>query len=169
MKIEDLTLLPTGHSPSPYTFPVPYKMEGIWGYGVLQDELILCAVGWLGDTVPTTGVTPSECTDRLWDVYQPKYVISDGTRGWHNCEMCEGDEDWYPGGKIGPQVKWQGQEQRIYGHGHFLIHYQDHVFISPALILHYILDHGYKPPDEFIEGVCQGKFLTLADLVWTAE
>jgi hypothetical protein len=43
------------------------------------------------------------------------------------------------------------------------------VYISPVLILHYILDHGYRPPDEFIEAVGQGEFLRPSDLVWVED
>lgn len=30
------------------------------------------------------------------------------------------------------------------------------VFAAPNLILHYVCDHGYKPPDEFIQAVLRG-------------
>jgi hypothetical protein len=36
--------------------------------------------------------------------------------------------------------------------------------MAPVLILHYILDHGYKPPDDFIEAVIAGKCLSMDDL-----
>jgi hypothetical protein len=36
--------------------------------------------------------------------------------------------------------------------------------MCPALILHYILDHEYKPPEEFIQAVEQGRFLRPDDL-----
>jgi hypothetical protein len=35
-----------------------------------------------------------------------------------------------------------------------------------VLILHYILDHSYRPPDAFVETVMQGEFLKPSDLVW---
>jgi hypothetical protein len=34
------------------------------------------------------------------------------------------------------------------------------------VILHYILDQGYKLPDSFIEAVRQGEFLAPSDLIW---
>ena len=70
---------------------------------------------------------------------------------------------------FGPIVKWQGQQLRIYGHGHFLTRFNGVVYISPVLIIHYTLDHGYKPPDVFIEAVRHGKFLALSDLVWIKD
>lgn len=166
MYIEDLTQLSLNHPPSPYNFPVALKKGNRWGQGVLQLGLTLCAVGWLGDCVPNEGETPSECISQLWEAYKTRMVISDGTAGWHDCELCKGKEERYPGGEVGPIVGWRGRQLRIYGHGHFLIRHNEIVFLSPVLILHYILDHGYKPPEVFIEAVRQGKFLALEDLKW---
>jgi len=38
--------------------------------------------------------------------------------------------------------------------------------MCPALILHYILDHHYKPPQVFIQAVIQGVFLEESDLIF---
>jgi len=169
MYIEDITQLPPNHPPSPYNFPVSLRKDNRWGQGILQDGLILCAVGWLGDCVLCEGKTPSECISRICDAYKSKLFISDGTAGWHNCELCHGDDEWYPAGEVGPIISWRGRQIRIYGHGHFLIHLNEIVYLSPVLILHYILDHGYKPPEAFIEAVHDGKFLALDDLIWVKD
>ena len=169
MYIEDLTQFPPNHPPSPYSFPVHLKKGDIWGQGILQDGLVLCAVGWLGDFVPSEGKIPSECISQLWDAYKSKLVISDGTAGFHNCELCHGENEWYPDGDAGPIVKWRSRRLRIFGHGHFLIRDNELVYLSPVLILHYILDHGYKPPDVFIEAVRQGEFLAPSDLIWKKD
>jgi len=166
MYIEDLTQFPPNHPPSPYYFPVSLKKDSRWGQGVLPKGLVLCAVGWLGDTVPSEGLTSSECISRLWDAYQSKFIISDGTAGFHNCELCHGENEWYPDGKVGPIIRWRANQLRIFGHGHFLIRNHEIVYLSPVLILHYILDHGYKPPDAFIEAVREGEFLAPDDLIW---
>ncbi len=166
MHIEDLTEFPTGHPPSPYNFPIQIQKGHKWGQGILKDGLTLIAVGWLGDSVPQKGETSSNCISRLWKAYETNHGISDGSHGWHDCELCHGKDEWYPGGEVGPITEWQGRQQRVYGHGHFLIYYNKNVYLSPVLILHYILDHEYKPPDAFIDAVDQGKFLTLEDLLW---
>ncbi|MBI9046781.1 MAG: hypothetical protein JEZ06_20010 [Anaerolineaceae bacterium] len=166
MYIEDLTQLPPNHPPSPYNFPVFIQRDNRWGKGLLEEGLILYTVGWLGDFVPSEGKTPSECITRLCNAYKAKLAFSDGTGGWHNCELCHTENEWYPGGKVGPIINWQNEQIRLYGHGHFIIRHNVYVYLFPALILHYILDHGYKPPETFIEAVRQGKFLTTNDLVW---
>jgi hypothetical protein len=166
MYIEDLTQLPPNHPPSPYNFPVSFRRDNKWGQGLLHDGLVLYTVGWLGDYVPSEGITPPECISRLCDAYKAKHVISDGTAGWHNCELCREENEWYPGGEVGPIINWQGEQLRIYGHGHFLVRLHKIVYLTPVLILHYILGHEYKPPEAFIEAIYKGKFLVLNDLVW---
>jgi hypothetical protein len=38
--------------------------------------------------------------------------------------------------------------------------------MAPALLIHYIVDHGYRPPDEFTDAVLHGTFLRPNDLEW---
>jgi hypothetical protein len=38
--------------------------------------------------------------------------------------------------------------------------------MAPALLLHYILGHQYRPPDEFVTAVIEGRFLVPEDLVF---
>ena len=166
MHIKELTQFPAGHPPSPYNFPIQLQKGNKWGNVFLQDGLTLLAIGWLGDCIPSRGATSSKCISQLWEAYESELFFLDGTAGWHDCELCHGEDEWYPGGKVGPIPEWQGRQLRIYGHGHFLIHYNETVYLSPVLILHYILDHEYKPPGVFIEAVEEGKFLTPKDLVW---
>jgi hypothetical protein len=105
--------------------------------------------------------------DALLREYQTGAIFSDGTAGWHDCEMCPGPEAWYPNGQVGPVVSWRGQKRRIYGHGHYLVRHGTKVFMAPALLLHYIVDHSYCPPDEFHHAVRDGTFLRPNDLHWT--
>ena len=41
--------------------------------------------------------------------------------------------------------------------------------MTPALVLHYILDHRYRPPDEFVEAVIEGSLLTDDDLEFVPQ
>ena len=107
--------------------------------------------------------------DRLMLAYESEWIISDASRGWHDCEICKTHEQRYPGGNIGPVVRWRGRDLRLYGHGHYLIRNESVVYIAPALLLHYILDHQYRPPGEFLEAVLIGSFLTLEDLEFVRE
>ena len=165
MHIPDLTRLPS-NPPSPFPFPPPLQREGRWGVGTLPENLELCAVGWLGDSVPSAGETPAACISRLWKAYKSKQFIIDGTAGWHDCELCSGPDDWYPGSRVGPFLRWRGRRLRVRGYGHFLIRYDEIVYMSPVLVLHYIIDHAYLPPDEWVEAVDNGELLGPGDLIW---
>ena len=58
-------------------------------------------------------------------------------------------------------IRWKGREREVVGHGHHLILSGKVVYVCPVLILHYILEHGYAPPEEFIAAVTEGTFVTL--------
>lgn len=151
MKYEDLYKFPEGNPPSPYEFPV-----NIFNVGevYLPAEFQLYAVGWIEEPGFTTGTVPDECIEALIAAY-PTKIVSDGTRGWHTCTLCEVEM---------PKVKWKGNTIDVSGHGHFLVRYEKAVYMAPALLLHYILDHHYCPPQVFCDTVINGEFLTADDL-----
>ena len=166
MKIPDLKAFPPDHHPSPYGFPLPLRAGEQWGIGHLPEGTTLIAVGWLGKSVPSTGRVNDDVVDALLEAYETEAVFPDGTHGWHDCELCPGPEAWYSNGKIGPMICWRGREVRLYGHGHYLLRHNANVYMAPALILHYILDHGYRPPVAFLDAVSSGTFLRGEDLRW---
>ncbi|MGC2639556.1 MAG: hypothetical protein WA294_20400 [Acidobacteriaceae bacterium] len=65
------------------------------------------------------------------------------TRGWHPCTLCRE----YP---IRDQIGMQTIEL---GNAEIDVAGPDKVYACPALIYHYILRHGYRPPTEFLEAV----------------
>ena len=166
MHIKDLMRLPAGHPPSPYNFPLPLQRNGKWGEGRLPDDFELFVVGWLGNSVPIRGKVHTECLDALFEAFIAGRIFTDGTSGFHNCELCSRENEWYPNGQVGPVIQLRGEHLRVRGHGHYLLRYANRVYISPALLLHYILDHEYKPPDEFILAAREGEFLVQTDLNW---
>ena len=151
MKYEDLYKFPEGHPPSPYELPV--KIFNV-GEVYLPVGLQLYAVGWIEEPGFTTGAVPEDCIEALIAAL-PTKIISDGTRGWHTCTLCEVEM---------PKVEWKGNTVDVAGHGHSLVRYEKAVYMAPALLLHYILDHHYCPPQIFIDAVINGKFLTTDDL-----
>jgi len=166
MKIPDLEQFSPGSPPSPYGMPLSLSRDQEWGEGLLDDDVTLQAVGWLGDLADPVGDVSDSCIDKLFSAYERNLIFSDGTMGWHDCEMCSGEAQHYPRGDVGPIVEWKGRELRLYGHGHYLIKYRKIVYMAPALLLHYILDHQYMPPDQFISAVTEGRFLTEEDLMF---
>lgn len=168
MKYQDLFIFPEGHPPSPYEYPVsimrqetgyefdPSKIR--FGKGYLPKGLHLCAIGWIEDFDFATGSVPEIFTGIIASTISSK-IFSDGTRGFHTCCLC---------GVLMPKVIWNAMEISIAGYGHYLIQMGKIVYMAPALLLHYIIDHNYCPPQEFVEAVINGQFLTEDDLeiVW---
>jgi len=151
MKYEDLYKFPEGHPPSPYEIPV--RILNV-GEVYLPAELPLLAVGWIEEAGFTTGAVPEELVEALIAAY-PAKIIPDGTRGIHTCTFCEVEM---------PKVEWKGEKVDVVGYGHYLVLYEKAVYMAPALLLHYILDHDYCPPQIFTDAVINGKFLTTDDL-----
>jgi hypothetical protein len=158
MEIPDLQSFPPEHPPSPYSIPIVVysRLDEYYILARLPDGLVLSAVGWLGDEVATKGDVSEDCIDRLVEAYEANKKLSDGSMGPHSCEICSAGCD--------PVVQWRDRGIRLYGHGHHLIKLGSTVYMCPVLILHYILDHDYKPPSEFVRAVTEGTFLTVDDL-----
>lgn len=70
------------------------------------------------------------------------------TRGLHECHFC---------GVIYLQVDNPHSKTGTSLLGSAEIHVRgssdDTVLVAPTLVIHYILEHGYRPPDEFLEAV----------------
>jgi hypothetical protein len=157
MELSELHEFPKNHPPSPYSTPVVVVKVGD---GFLPEGLTLRAVGWLERPGFATGTVPKDCIGALVEALRGA-IFHDGYRGYHTCTLC---------GKFLPEVKWKRRRISLQGHGHYLVQLGQVVYMAPALLLHYILDHGYRPPDEFLNAVSQGRFLTEEDLIvrWRA-
>jgi hypothetical protein len=89
-------------------------------------------VGWLDRVHPfSTGETSAEFRTKLGQLCQRRVKR---TRGLHACCFCKGRER--------PKCS---SEMRVAGNGR--------VYAAPSLVHHYVVAHGYRPPDEFIEAV----------------
>ncbi len=93
------------------------------------------AVGWLGAGHPfTTGEVDPVFMDRLREhilnAWQPFVFM-----GCHACELCQ--DMW----ALGSRNVWIPTKAVIY--------------VFPQLIVHYIKDHRYLPPQEFITAVME--------------
>jgi hypothetical protein len=162
MFIPDLHEFPSGHPPVPEG--TLFITRGtLAGRAALPDGVVLRAIGWLGETIPRVGDTPAACIARLFDAHERGFVIKDHSRGWHSCEVCQrlsADTHLYH------KVEWGDRTLQLYGHGHFIVLAKRRLFrrrvayMYPALLLHYVLVHQYRPPDEFVTAVLCGHFLS---------
>ena len=94
-------------------------------------------VGWLepGNPYPV-GAVPAAFLARLAEMCEGGRVNS--ARGPHLCGLCP------------PGAGWCGSSQ-LHVAGSDGV-----VYAAPILILHYVRDHGYRPPAEFVAAVADG-------------
>lgn len=128
----------------------------------LPTELPISAIGWLGATVPSQGAVPEEVIDRLVAATNAEKYFGDHTCGFHICEICTKPD-------YRPRYQWRNIEVELYGKGFYLVEHNDRAFVAPRLLIHYILAHRYRPPDEFLDAVVKGSFLKQPPIILTPE
>jgi hypothetical protein len=114
-----------------------------YGYHSGAIEPIALNVGWLDSEHPWTRgpVAPARIAllTRLC-VEQAMNLM----RGWHQCDFCE----------IHPVEIEFGDDRVPIGHAEIRVHGRGGVvYAAPQLICHYVADHGYQPPTEFLEAL----------------
>jgi hypothetical protein len=104
------------------------------------------AIGWLDGTHSfSTGPADRDLLLRLVVLaespWEPVMLM-----GYHTCELCiQPDTHMTP-------VVFEGRRLHVGVHNLFVPGYGV-IYAAPSMILHYILAHGYRPPDEFAEAV----------------
>ncbi|MFI5528568.1 hypothetical protein ACIA8O_08390 [Kitasatospora sp. NPDC051853] len=100
------------------------------------------AVGWLGNTCPSTGPVDGELLDAIRELLRHQRISL--TRGFHSCGIC------------GP-VAWadmQEGEAKVlageFGNGELRVPGEGGVtYAAPVMLWHYVSAHGYRPPPAF--------------------
>jgi hypothetical protein len=102
-------------------------------------------VGWLDEQSPfAQGVVSAEVIDKLWSFCCHPTVK---TRGFHVCNLCtKAKAKPLEIKRNGHKLKLGTAEIRVFGKNGV-------VYAAPDLIFHYVSDHGYVPPDAFLEAV----------------
>jgi hypothetical protein len=117
--------------------PYEYKRSGV-RRGTVN-------VGWLDASVAfPKGPTAAEFVDKLWE-YCCHPVVQ--TRGFHVCNICNEKEEpilHVTRGKM--ELKLGTAEIRVFGS-------EGKIFAAPDLIFHYVTEHQYLPPKEFVDAV----------------
>lgn len=102
------------------------------------------AVGWLDKSHPfTVGPAPKRFVTRLRDIIAGEHVNQ--TRGFHQCNLCGRD-----------RIKFHTwNKTKLLGSAEIWVPDADgsNIFAAPTMIQHYIIDHNYLPPAQFIEAV----------------
>jgi hypothetical protein len=112
------------------------------------DKALRC-VGWLDRGKPfEKGEVPKVVMDEIFGLCRTPCSM---TRGYHTCPFC-GTED-------GPMLAVERGQERIHlGNGEIRVQGRDgYVYAAPTLIYHYIVSHGYRPPDVFVEAILDAR------------
>jgi hypothetical protein len=116
--------------------------------GASSDSVVL--VGWLEKAIPfSTGATDEVFLQKLLKLYRQR---TNQTRGYHLCPFCAKAEVGIPLEVGGQQIKLGSAEIHVKGSDGL-------TFVAPDLIYHYIVVHGYRPSNEFVEAVCRSPSL----------
>src|ERR1700741_5638191 len=119
-------------------------------YGRAEPQLNILNVGWLSNEHSFPRATPDS---RLVDavrrlVAHPLNLV----RGFHVCEFCPLPFRKPSAGGIPMPDPIPGTT----GNGEIRVLGADGVtFVAPVLILHYIAEHQYSPPQQFVDAVLQ--------------
>ena len=108
-------------------------------------------VGWLDKEHEfTQGQCPSEVVDNLLEQLQQGKVYN-LCRGFHRCNICDSQ------GKLIHRYEYKGYQ--FVGNGEFHVRISaSQFYVAPVLILHYIIEHNYLPPEDFIKAVQAKRF-----------
>jgi hypothetical protein len=103
-------------------------------------------IGWLGfGSKFETGPSHPALSRALWE---HSLISVNPARGRHICEFCKlsraNDAE-----REGKWISLGAAETRVISRG-------GTVYASPNLIYHYVLVHGYRPPDEFVDAAIGG-------------
>ncbi|MGW3624275.1 DUF7919 family protein [Streptomyces sp. NPDC000880] len=106
-------------------------------------------VGWLATEYPwTAGPAPTGFIDKLLAVLDAQEV--NGMLGLHDCDLCpqllDDSRQWF--------TPRPGHRCAAAGTGEIRVpSTSGSTFAAPHLIGHYVADHGYLPPQPFIDAV----------------
>ena len=104
-------------------------------------------VGWLSSEYEfPTGSVDEAFTERLWLLCA--YRLRQ-TRGFHLCPFCK-----HQSRPLHPLTVTHQESELLLGTAEIRVSGEDgKIYAAPDLIIHYVVSHKYRPPDEFIAAV----------------
>lgn len=114
-------------------------------YRYLSGEPAMLNVGWLDSehSFPVGSVVAEAVTRLLVLAREPMNVM----RGMHSCELCDQEPPIVMEAPVpGRTVLLGTGEVHVRGSGGL-------VYAAPTLIAHYIAEHRYLPPSDFLDGL----------------
>ena len=130
-----------------------------YGYGDGTQRGVV-HVAWLDGTHPfPKGPVDRRLVEKLRSLAAKPVEL---TRGVHICEVCVEPTDvvksFVPdrGKLIDPNCSWVQWAQQRWGNGQIRVSSEGVTFAAPVLIVHYIEEHGYLPPAQFLKALEEG-------------
>ncbi|MGW3958083.1 DUF7919 family protein [Streptomyces sp. NPDC004752] len=112
-------------------------------YSYDQSSRDMVNVGWLSTQHPYPKGIVDERVVTALKVLSIAY--ENQMRGIHSCEFCDGDRTFVFDGPTGETEAWLGSaEIRVEG-------VDGTCYAAPNLVIHYITEHHYCPPEEFCQ------------------
>lgn len=121
--------------------------EDLSQYCCADSSTQMLHVGWLGrgHAYSNQRVLPESVVLKLKKLAEcPENVC----RGYHYCDLCE-VPTWAQDDPARADV-WDIPRR---GNGEIHVVIEGVVYSAPTLIIHYITDHGYSPPEAFVDAV----------------
>jgi hypothetical protein len=124
---------------------------GYFGNPEKQDIPVL-NIGWLETDQFEKGETSQEFREKLFQFCLDQNLVLIA-RGFQECLFC--DMSWNDWGRNHPDYGSNAHWMSI-GDGEIRVIGKSAVYAAPALIYHYVVEHNYKPPQEFVDAVLTG-------------
>ncbi len=114
-------------------------------------------MGWLDNTHPfPKGVIDAPLIEKI-----RKLAVSpvELYRGFHICELCVEPPDRIKScvsdgaNLLDPDCSWVKWADQRRSNGEIRVAREGVTFAAPVLIIHYIEEHGYLPPDSFLKAI----------------
>jgi hypothetical protein len=103
-------------------------------------------IGWLGRGHDFPVKKPSEeVLDLLWEFCSISVALA---RGGHDCEFCSSKPTYFVE-RNGQRLLLGVAEMRAFSDNQL-------IYAAPTLIFHYVRDHHYQPPGEFLDALRKG-------------
>ncbi|WP_443072300.1 DUF7919 family protein [Streptomyces sp. NBC_01485] len=117
--------------------------EDLSRYSYSESSEPMFNVGWLSRGYEfNVGEVPEGLVDSLLELARNPSNVH---RGMHFCELCPSFVEARKNVRFDDVFVGSG-EMRVRGEG-------GAVYVAPIMIVHYVADHGYRPPTEFVESV----------------
>lgn len=185
MSYPDFYRFPENHPPSNLTLPVTRAQDA----DDSEPQLVGLPPGWPmfamgfqpGDSIATgpEAAFPDAAFQILFDAVDQKRLIWNGIGSGQFCPICrdrvleapspDGDLDLFMAFINGnapaeyyeqPTVCSRGDRALVLrSNENLLVRGADRLFLCPSMVVHYIEQHGYRPPVEFTEAVLSGTVL----------